>query len=280
MDLVHFIPPAHRRACMLAAQADAAPVLIAGASGTGKEGLVRWIHKNSPRTLKPLITATPGNPLEAQLLRAQEGSLYIPELAALPLGEQAVLLDLIKTRTLRPTQADGIRRLLNVRIMAGTGHDLKKRSEGGMFSRDLFEAFKEFNLAMPGLKDRGEEFDDIASALLTEITLELRKSFVREISSEAWSALRAYDWPGNLRELRNILRVAVVRAQGSKIELTDLPDLKQQDLDFRASREAFDRIYLSEILKTSGGDVQKASEITKIEVSVLSDRLRRHGLTI
>src|SRR5689334_18080681 len=114
MEMVHFIPPGQRRLAMLAAQADSAPALIYGASGTGKGAIAQWIHSNGPRAGKPFITADHDSLLILQIQKAQGGTLVVPEVGEFPFGEQKALLNFLKTRSV--TQPDGIRALANVRV--------------------------------------------------------------------------------------------------------------------------------------------------------------------
>src|SRR4051812_18180361 len=129
MEMVHFIPPGQRRLAMLAAQADSAPVLIHGGSGTGKGAISRWIHQNGPRSAKPYVIATRDQTLVEQLASAQGGTLVINEISEYPLGEQKTLLGFLQTRYV-PTSS-GMPMLLNVRLIANTSHSLEGRAQGG-----------------------------------------------------------------------------------------------------------------------------------------------------
>src|SRR4051794_40363338 len=97
--MVHFIPPKHRRLTLLAAQADMAPVLIYGGSGTGKGAIARWIHQNSARAAKVFVQASREHPLSAQIVAAQGGTIVISEIGAWTLSDQRVLLEFLKTRS-------------------------------------------------------------------------------------------------------------------------------------------------------------------------------------
>src|ERR1041385_2726832 len=106
MEMVHFIPPSQRRLAMLAAQADTAPVLTYGGSGTGKGAIARWIHSNGPRSAMQFRVAHHELPLVDQIPKAQGGTLVIPEIGEWPLGEQRTLLTFLNTRTI-PAASDG-----------------------------------------------------------------------------------------------------------------------------------------------------------------------------
>ncbi|MGZ3697387.1 MAG: sigma-54-dependent transcriptional regulator, partial [Bdellovibrionota bacterium] len=223
MEMVHFIPPSQRRLALLAAQADSAPALISGASGTGTGTIARWIHLNGPRAGKPLLTANHDRGLILQIPEAQGGTLVVPEIGEWPLGEQAQLLQFLKSRSVPHPDGSGTRMLLNVRIIATTSQALEGRAQGGLFNLELLEKLNVFRLEMPPLAKRAEEFEDITSGIVGEITRELHKQYIKGLSPDAWDALRAYNWPGNLRELRNVLRVAIAAAKGDLLELADLP---------------------------------------------------------
>src|SRR3954451_19342881 len=99
MEMVHFIPASQRRLALLAAQADTAPALIYGASGTGKGAIARWVHANGPRAAKIFLVATQDKPLADQILEALGGTLTIPEMGEWPLGEQKALLGFLRTKS-------------------------------------------------------------------------------------------------------------------------------------------------------------------------------------
>lgn len=276
--MVHFIPSDQRRLAMSAALSDPDPVLISGASGTGKSAMGKWIHLNSPRSTKSLMTYVNNKALAEQLYAAQGGAFFIPEITNIPLGEQKQLYDFIKTRSLPHPENPGLKALINVRIIAGTEHDLNNRAQAGMFNAELLARFKANHLEMPRLSDRLEEFEDITDELLKEITRETHKNHIQEISPAALDILKSYDWPANLRELRNTLRMAVVHAEGDTIEASDIPDLNSRKMDLRATREEFEKIYLVELFKTFDWDLEKVGKNIQMERSVLLEKAKRHGI--
>lgn len=260
---------------MLAAQADSAPALICGGSGTGKGAIARWIHNNGPRAAKPLLTAKRTQALALQIAEAQEGTLVVPEIGEWPLGEQKVLLEFLKTRTIRHQE---IRKLLNVRIIATSSQKLEGRAQGGLFNIELLEKLNVFRIDMPPFSKRQEEFEDIALGIVSEITRELHKEYLRELSPETWKALRDYDWPGNLRELRNVLRLAVITAKGDRIELSDLPEFGEDRVDFRATREEFEKTYLTRLLTTYDWNIEQACSQERLDRKALMDKIRKYGI--
>ena len=133
---------------------------------------------------------------------------------------------------------------------------------------------------MPSLAERIEEFEDIVAGILNEITRELHKQHIRSVSIEALQHLRSYDWPGNIRELRNVLRVAVLAAKNELIEISDLPDFGHDRVDFRATREQFEKVYLLEILKTSKFEIDLACQMTRMTKDVLLAKISKYGIPL
>lgn len=280
MEMVHFIPPSQRRLAMLAAQADSAPALIYGASGTGKGAIARWIHSNGPRAARDLVIASQGIPLSQQIPQAQGGTLIVPEIGEWPLSEQKVLLNFLKTKSVPHPEGNDTQMLLNVRIVATTSQALDGRAQGGLFNPELLEKLNVFRIEMPPLAKRTDEFDDIVTGIVGEITRELHKEHLRALSPDAWARLHSYDWPGNLREIRNVLRIAVLAAQGDQIEASDLPDFGHDRIDFRATREQFEKIYILELLKTFDWQVDKTCQMTRMDKGVLLNKIRQYGIQL
>ena len=280
MEMVHFIPTNQRHLTMLATQADTAPVLILGGSGTGKSAIARWIHNNGPRSGRPLIEAKRKEPLAAQLALAQGGSFVIPEISEWPLGEQKLLLNFLNTRSIPHPENPALPMLLNVRVIATAHPSLEKRAQGGMFNGELLRKLNVFRIEMPDLLKRKDEFDDIVVGLLGEITRELHKEHLRDLSDAVWQHFRTYDWPGNLRELRNVLRVAVLTAKNDHIEMSDLPDFGRDKLDFRATREEFERIYIIELLKTFDWQVDRTCQVNRLDKKVLLSKIEKYRIRL
>jgi DNA-binding NtrC family response regulator len=276
MEMVHFIPPKHRRLTLLAAQADSAPVLIYGGSGTGKGAIAKWIHQNSSRAAKRFAQATREEPLSGQIADAQGGTLIIGEIGEWPLGEQKVLLEFLKSRSVA---VEGMRTLANVRIIATTSQALEGRAQGGLFNPELLEKLNVFRIEMPPLSKRLDEFEDIVLGVAGEITREVHKEHLRELESGAWEKLRSYDWPGNIRELRNVLRLAILAAQGDRVAESDLPKFGHDRIDFRATREQFEKIYIQELLKSFDWDIERACRIAGMDRAMLLGKIKAYGLS-
>lgn len=278
--MVHFIPPCQRRLAMLAAQADSDPILISGASGTGKSAIARWIHANSPRSAKPFVVAQLEKPFISQIVPTQGGTLLITEISEWPLGEQKAILKFLKTKSVPHTENNQTQILLNVRVIATTDHSLEKRSQGGLFNGELLEKLNTFRIEMPPLSKRSEEFEDIVLGIVSEITRELHKEHIKSVSEEAFAALKSYEWPGNLRELRNVLRLAVVSSKRNPIELSDLPEFRQDRIHFRATREQFEKIYILELLKTYDWQIEKICRISQLDESTLMSKIKKYEIEL
>ena len=278
MQMVHFIPPSQRRLAMLAAQADTAPALIYGASGTGTSTIARWIHSNGPRATKVLQQANHDLPLAKQIPLAQGGTLLITEIGEYPLGEQKALLNYLTSKTVAHPENPELKILVNARIIATTSQALEGRAQGGLFNVELLEKLNVFRLEMPPLAKRQDEFEDIVTGIVSEITRELHKEHLRGLEPQAWSALRGYEWPGNLRELRNVLKVAVVAAQGDRIAAEDLPAFGHDRIDFRATREQFERIYITELLKTFNWQIDQTCTNARMDKGTLLTKIEKYGI--
>ena len=280
MEMVHFIPPSQRRLVLLAAQTDTAPALIVGSSGTGKSAIAKWIHQSGPRASFPLITVSRNRSLASQLPEGQGGTIVIPEIGEWPLSEQKVLLHFLETKSIPHPTLPGMRMVLNVRIIATTSQSLEGRAQGGIFNESLLKKLRVFQIEMPDLTKRNEEFEDLVVGILQEIAHEIRKEHIHNLSPQAWEKLHAYDWPGNLRELRNVLRVSVIQAKGDLIEAYDLPDLGNGRIDFRAKREEFEKGYILELLKTFDWQIDKTCQVSRIDKNTLLSKMKKYGIDV
>lgn len=272
MKWVTFIPPKTRRAVLRAAQADQTPVLISGQTGSGKSGIARWIHANSPRSVHPFIALVAGQDWTQPILSSGSGTLLFPELEVMSDSEKTLLLTLLKTRTLRRVSESGhLRQIVQARVIVPSHEPLTEFSP-------FEEFFLDFKIHLPPLCQRSEEFEDIATSMMNEISHELRKDHLKGFDRMAWARLKSHSWPGNLRELRNVLRVAILQAQGDRIEATDLPKLGDGRIDFMASREQFEKATIRELLKTFHGKLEETSRILHIDIRALKSKMKTYGI--
>ena len=230
-----------------------APVLVHGESGTGKELVARAIHEVSPRGAMPFVAvncgAIPENLLEAEFFgyrkgaftganedrdgffqAAQGGTLFLDEIGDLPLAMQSKLLRVIQERAVRPIGATA-EQSVNVRIVSATHKDLGAEVHGSRFRQDLYYRLNVIQIVVPPLRDRIGDLPTICTAVLERIATDAGVSPVPELSQAALEHLLRYAFPGNVRELENLLHRAVALAGASVIERGDLglPDAMFRD---------------------------------------------------
>ncbi|MHC1700908.1 MAG: sigma-54 interaction domain-containing protein [Humidesulfovibrio sp.] len=222
------------------AQSDS-PVLLTGESGTGKDLLAEALHRLSPRARESFVrvNATPmpealldaelfgqaegpgGVPRPGKFQLAQNGTLYLSEIADMPLAQQARLLRLLDEKAVLPAGGDRPMHL-NVRVVAATGRDPEEMIKAGLLREDLFHRLNAVRLHLPPLRERGEDVQFLLAHYLKIFSAKFRKQ-VLGFSDEAQVLLAAYDFPGNVRELRNMVEYAVMVCAGELIRPEHLP---------------------------------------------------------
>ena len=234
-------------------------VLILGESGTGKELVARMLHLKSPRIEKPFVPvncgAIPENLLESELFGhekgaftgaitarrgrfeiADGGTLFLDEIGDMSLNMQVKLLRVLQERTFE--RVGGTKSIkVEVRIVAATHHDLEDAIEKGTFREDLFFRLNVFPIVMPPLRKRTEDIE----LLIEEFSSRLKHMYKERIcfSAEAILSLSRYPWPGNLRELSNLVERMTALFPGKKIGYEDLPDRYRMPGVIRQQSEAF-----------------------------------------
>ena len=279
-----------------------ARVLITGESGTGKEMLARAIHKASPRRNKPFVvincSAMAENLLESELfghakgafpgaakenqglfLAADGGTLLLDEIGDMPMRLQVKLLRVLQENAIRPLGAtDPV--AVNVRVVSATHRDLQQLLAGGQFREDLYYRLNVVHIDLPPLRKRREDIPLLVAHFLAEIA---RESGTRKIyAPEAVELLATTDWPGNIRELQNVVRQNCALASTPIIPA----ELVQQALggaqgklpSFDEARDDFTRSYLSQILQITGGNVSQAARLAKRNRTDFYKLLGRHQL--
>jgi two-component system response regulator GlrR len=280
-----------------------ARVLITGESGTGKELLARAIHNASPRRAKPFVaincSAMAENLLESELFghikgsftgavrdhaglfqAADGGTLLLDEIGDMPMRLQVKLLRVLQENNIRPIGAtDPIP--VNVRVISATHRDLQQLMMSGQFREDLDYRLNVVHTELPPLNRRREDIPLLVSHFLAQISNE---SGVRKIyAPEAVELLATADWPGNIRQLSNVVRQNVALSQTPIIPV----ELVQQSLggtqsklpSFDEARDEFTRSYLSQILQITGGNVSQAARLAKRNRTDFYKLLSRHQLT-
>src|SRR6266545_6944865 len=219
-------------------------VLIRGESGTGKELVARAIHRSSHLRDKPLITvnctALTPTLMESELFghrrgsftgaiadkaglfeKADGGTIFLDEIGDMPLEMQGKLLRVLQAGEVKPV-GDVVTRKVRVRVIAATNRDLEKALAGSEFREDLFYRFNAFTVVLPPLRERSEDIPVLAYHFLRKAEAKVNKK-VDRFSQDALDMLRRYSWPGNLRELENIIERAVVLSSSQQIDVAHLP---------------------------------------------------------
>ena len=296
--------PAMSEAVRLAERVAAtdANVLITGESGTGKDALALFIHAKSTRASAPLVKidcgTLPGDLLEAELFgyersaftganeakpgrleAADRGTLVLDEIANFSVDAQAKLLRVIETREFERL---GGRRTIKVdaRLIALTNVDLDQAVKRRDFREDLFYRLNVVHISLPPLRERQEDLTALAQ-LFVETYASKHGRKAKAVSPEALRILRTYDFPGNVRELVNVIERAVIISEGKRIEVSDLPESIRaavQKVERRRNPLSLAQVeaeYIAETLSATGGNKTKAARILGISRKNLYERLAR-----
>lgn len=261
-------------------------VLISGASGTGKELLANAIHKASNRSDKPFVAincgALPENLLESELFghakgaftgavaahpglfrEADGGTLFLDEIGDMPMTLQVKLLRALQERQIRPVGSSK-HVDIDVRIISATHKDLHKEMEEGTFREDLYYRLNVVNLKLPSLKSRSEDIPLLARSLLQQ-SAQRHGVNVSQFSDDAMQQLVTSSWPGNVRQLVNVVEQCVALTQTPVIPLhlveQALSATKQSWPTLTEARDAFEQQYLHKLLKMTDGNVTRAAEL-------------------
>lgn len=296
-------------------------VLITGSAGTGKEIAARNIHFQSPRRLAPFVSCRCGavapDQLESELFgRADDdsdgargngrgrfeladgGTLFLDDIGAMPLPLQFKLLRVLRDRVFERVGGDTPRHV-NIRIIAATHHDLDALVAANRFREDLHDSLNGFPIHVPDLKDRVEDLP----VLLAEIQRKLRLNGGDELtfSAAAVDALQGYDWPGNLRELSELVKTLAARCRGREVQVEDLPmNIRAGDgcrpegtaaasrpstahshpdgLDLERYLADMERSLIRQALNESRGELARAAERLNLGRAALVEKMRKYGI--
>lgn len=285
------------------AAASAATLLLLGESGTGKSVLARALHKNSPRRDNAFVTvACPSlsrELLESELFghvrgaftgavgetwgkvkAAEGGTLFLDEIGELPQEIQPKLLRLLQEREYERV-GDPKPRKANVRVIAATNRRLEDLVKEGKFREDLYYRLNVITIEMPPLRQRSL---DLASLAQQHLKMFARQSArqIKEFTPAALSAMQRYSWPGNLRELRNVIERAVILAPGDKIDLNDFPDTLRGSqpsgavIGNRVSLDELEREHIMRIIEIAGS-MDEAAQILGIDPATLYRKRKRYA---
>jgi two-component system NtrC family response regulator len=288
--------------------ASRASVLIQGESGTGKELLARLIHQLSPRVHKPIIVVNCGalqeNLLESELFghekgaytgassrrigrfeEADGGTLFLDEIGELSPGIQVKLLRFLQEREIARLGSN-INIPVDVRIISATNRDLDTQVKEGAFREDLFYRLKVVTMSLPPLRERKEDLPALIDHFMGKFIRENGKN-IRSMTAEARDLLLKYDYPGNVRELVNIMERAVVIARDDYITVTDLPFKNDSFTDFsdkklsgslHESLEDLEQHLISKAMDKATDNQTRAAEILGMSERMLRYKLKKYDL--
>jgi DNA-binding NtrC family response regulator len=279
-----------------------ATVLIRGASGTGKELVARALHANSPRRARPMVTincaALQETLLESELFGHEKGSftgatqakpglvevaeggtLFIDEIAEMHPGLQAKLLRVLEDGHFRRVGSTQERHA-DVRVIAATNKDLVAEQKAGRFREDLFYRLNVVTIFLPSLKERPEDLPELIEHFLATRQV---GSLRRHLAPDALKALCGYQWPGNIRELANVLERAQILAEGDTITLDDLPDTVVVAVPATPSSDPshldeVERRHVLEVLRQQHGNKVHAARALGISRRALYRLLNKYNL--
>jgi DNA-binding NtrC family response regulator len=279
------------------------PILVEGETGTGKGVLARWLHTHGRRAKEAFLDVNCAglgrDLLESELFGhergaftgavatkvgllqvADRGTLFLDEIGDLHAEVQPKLLKVLEEQRFR--RVGEVRdRQVDVRLIAATHQDLAGRVRDGAFRSDLFYRISTLRLRMPALRDRVEDIAFLAGRFLERLSVELARRNL-SLSNDALRALEAYPWPGNIRELRNVLERAALLAQGDALTPADLRfDGVASPAPPSASAVTLaevERRHIERVLAEEGGHVERAAKRLGVPRSSLYERLKRHGI--
>ncbi|MFL6722280.1 MAG: sigma-54-dependent transcriptional regulator [Sphingomonas sp.] len=287
-------------------------VLISGPAGVGKEIAARMIHQWSPRARAPFIvlsaammspdrveeelfgSETDGVMRPGLLEHAHGGTLFLDEIADMPLTTQGKILRVLADQSYnrvggqRPVKVD-------VRVLSATSRNLQDEIAAGRFREDLFYRLNVVPVKLPPLRERREDIPELVSHFLARIAAE-RRMPAPTISEEAVAALQAHDWPGNVRQLRNIIERTLILAPGDRAASIEVDLLPPEILDnqsamsgansamaimgspLREARESFEREYLKIQIRRFSGNISRTASFIGMERSALHRKLKALGI--
>ncbi|MBN8615933.1 MAG: sigma-54-dependent Fis family transcriptional regulator [Deltaproteobacteria bacterium] len=294
-------------------------VLISGETGTGKELVARALHAGSGRR-GPFIAlncaAVPENLMESEMFghsrgaytgaqgprigrfqSADGGTLFLDEVAEMPLTLQAKLLRAVQEKEVVPL-GENEPVAVDVRVVAATHRDLEEMVHARQFREDLLYRLDVIRVELPPLRQRTEDIDSLVALFLRDLAAR-RRSRVSGITPAAMAALRGYGWPGNVRQLQNVLeRMVLLRGSGD-LTLEDVPErvrlggdgrpapaesrtpddpvLPEEGLNLKAALERFEMALIRQALTRTGGNKQRAAALLQVNRTTLVERLRRRS---
>jgi transcriptional regulator with PAS, ATPase and Fis domain len=290
-------------------------VLIQGETGTGKELIARAVHRGSPRKDNPFIkincAAIPENLLESELFgyekgsftgahhrkigrfeQAHGGTLFLDEIGELPRDMQAKLLRVIQDQEFE--RVGGLQTIkVDARIVAATNRDLRKDVAEGLFREDLYYRINIVPIELPSLRERRDDIVPLVSHFLDKFNRKLNRD-IGSVDQDVIDCFMKYHWPGNIRQMENLLERMVLLARGNRIRSADLPDemflpengggtdLRGDQGMFkdiiREKTESMEREMIENVLNSCGGNVTKASRRLGLSRKALQLKMIKYDL--
>jgi two-component system NtrC family response regulator len=276
------------------------PVLIVGESGTGKELVAKAIHRQSSRKDHPFIvincSAIPETLLESELFghekgaftgahiqrkgrieSAQEGTLFLDEIGELSSPLQVKLLRFLQEQKIE--RVGGREEIfVDTRVLTATNKDLKQAMKEGGFREDLYYRLGVVTISLPPLREREGDIMLLATAIVHKYAVEVKKK-IMGFTQQAKKAIETYHWPGNIRELENRIKRAVIMAEGPNLTPADLeldsPDVKYEGKGLREARESIERDLIMRALSMNKGNISRAAEELGISRPTLYDLMEK-----
>ena len=291
-------------------------VLLTGETGTGKELLAQAIHNASARADKPFVSvnvaAIPDTLIESEFFgtvpgaytgadrkgregkfrSADGGTLFLDEIGEMPLQLQVKLLRVLQEREIEPVGSDKVTKV-DVRVIAATNVDLKKRVKEGAFRADLYYRLNVLSIELPPLRDCAGDLPEICARLLDDI-VHSGDYLNARITPSGLAALARYDWPGNVRELRNILERALILSDSGRLSGDDFARILPFGSELRIAKPAkpaglvvsyaeaeaeFERQTLECALQATNGQISEAARMLRISRATFYKKLAKFGLT-
>jgi len=287
-----------------------ASVLITGETGSGKEIVARTIHKLSPRAAAPFVaincSAIPETLMESEIFGhergaftgaaerrigcfelADGGTLLLDEIGEMPAPTQAKLLRVLEDRKVRRLGSK-TETPVDVRVLAATNKDPEQAVSGGQLRQDLYFRLNVFHIHLPPLRDHKEDIPLLAEHILRDINVKHGKS-VRGIGAEVLDIFMSHTWPGNIRELRNVLERAAIMSERDLISRSSLPgefgkmpskgpsDLSGIKFPVGTTVDAMERELILQTLQATGNNKTRAAELLGVSLKTLHNKLKEYG---
>jgi len=279
--------------------------LITGESGTGKELIAQAIHYNSPRKEKPFVAincgAIPGSVLESELFghkkgaftgadsnkdgllkAADGGTLFLDEIGNLPIAVQKTLLRFLQEQEFLRV-GDTVPTKVNVRLISATNSDLEKEVENDTFREDLFYRLNVINLHLPPLRQRKVDIPLLTSHFIA-LQNKKFKTTISGFSVEAQQAANDYAWPGNIRQLKNVIEACLTIETEARISLATLTQFIEVDIsnvnneDYTNALARFEIDYLRQLLTSTDGNIDEAAKKANMNMATIYRKLKKYGL--